>query len=206
MNCGAQNEQNKESGDSMIQMFVTSIALDKRSGEPIVLLNDANNNCALPIWIGAAEARAITIAVQKIPTSRPLTHDLLHSVIKRLGYTVKEIRINELKNNTYKALIVLARGKGKVRKSIITMDARPSDAIALSAIADAPLMVAKEIIHRSNVLVITASEDDRKEKEKFREFLQDIKASDFKLPDATEIKPDESDSNEENTDKSSESD
>lgn len=168
----------------MIEMHVAAIALDKKSGEPMILMSDAENKRALPIWVGAAEARAISVAIQKILTPRPLTHDLLHAVIQRLGCSVKEVRITELKNNIFHASIVLAKRHGS-KINPIFMDARPSDAIALAVIAKAPVMVADEIVLNSCIAAL--SETDLRDKEDFKNFLDEVKASDFNVDVLTKL-------------------
>jgi uncharacterized protein len=91
----------------MIEMYVAGIALDARNNHPIVVLNDSTKRRALPIWIGLAEANAITRALDNQKPERPMTHDLLLNLITSLGYKVKQIEINELSANTYFATIML---------------------------------------------------------------------------------------------------
>ncbi len=163
----------------MIEMHVGAVALDRQSGEPIVVLSDAENKRTLPIWVGAPEARAITFAVKKIPTARPLTHDLLFSLIKRFGYAVKEIRIESLNSKTYRAMIVLVKENGAGHETKVMMDSRPSDAIALAVISEARVLVARDIVLQSSIS--TSPETDEQDEADFKKFLEGVKASDFKI-------------------------
>lgn len=169
----------------MIEMHVGAIGVDKISGEPIILLSDAENKRTLPIWVGAIEARAISLAVSKITSPRPLTHDLLLSLIKQIGYRLKEVQIDEMEGQTYKALIVLVKENGIGHESVLSLDARPSDAIALATSVGAPVLVGERIFNRAT-LMLTDSKSSKEARAKiekddasFAKFLQDLKASDF---------------------------
>lgn len=170
----------------MIEMTVAGIAMDARNGHPIVVLNDPLKRRALPIWIGMFEANAITRALDNYKPERPLTHDLLLSTIQQTGYKVKHIEINELASNTYFATIVLtANGNGtstgKAEKdkeeAIKTIDARPSDAIALALRAKAPIFVAPQVVAEGTIAA--DQEKDEEETEEFKKFIDNLKASDF---------------------------
>ncbi len=169
----------------MIEMHVGAIGLDKISGEPIILLSDAENKRTLPIWVGPLEARAIGLAVNKISSPRPLTHDLLLSLIKRIGYKLKEVKIDEMDGQVYKAMIVLVKETGIGHESSLSLDARPSDAIALATAVGAPVLVGENILNRAT-LMLTDSQGAKATQEKlekenadFAAFLEDLKASDF---------------------------
>ncbi len=141
---------------TMIEMRVGAIAVDAQTGAPIVLLSDPENKRALPIWIGLPEARAITLAANNVHSRRPLTHELVLSVIKQFGYVVKEIEIEDIRDDTYIAAIVLAPKNDKDGKSVMKIDARPSDAIALATIVGAPVLVASEIVAQASVDISAA--------------------------------------------------
>lgn len=163
----------------MIEMFVYCIAIDSKTQAPIVVLYDSTKRRALPIWIGVAEARSITLALDKVKTERPMTHDLLLSTVLSLGYKVDHIEINELSSSTYYSTIFL-RGvdsskKGETLKAI---DSRPSDAIALALRAKAPIFVSAQVI--ADGTVAADHEKDEQEAKEFKQFLDGIKASDFK--------------------------
>ena len=120
----------------MIEMKVMGIALDTRTGSPIVVLHDLDNRRALPIWIGSAEASAIIRKIEKLSVTRPMTHDLIVDIVKQTGYSVDRVEINDVEKETYYATIFLTNGEKE-----ITIDSRPSDAIAVAMRADAPILV-----------------------------------------------------------------
>lgn len=166
---------------SLIEMHVDAIAVDRKTGDPIVLLCDTENKLSLPIWIGAPEARAISLAVKNIRSKRPLTHDLLFSIISKFGYSIREIQITELQNEAYIASIVLTKENGNGHETTMSIDARPSDAIALSVLSGARVLVSSDLVNsESFALTVEAKQPVD---EAFKQFLQQVKASDFKLDD-----------------------
>ncbi|MBX9572273.1 MAG: bifunctional nuclease family protein [Candidatus Obscuribacterales bacterium] len=185
----------------MIEMQVVGLFLDASSGAPIVVLNDSEHKIALPIWIGMSEARAIGLAVNNTVSIRPLTHDLYLDTIKKLGYCIKEVQINGIVSDAYRATLILVADGQEYRS--IEIDARPSDAIALSTATGAKLFVSEEIlqqmgIQQSNIKIKERTEsskadlerllelsDSKESEEQFKTFLKDLKASDFKLPGDT---------------------
>ncbi|MBI4534272.1 MAG: bifunctional nuclease family protein [Candidatus Melainabacteria bacterium] len=165
----------------MIEMYVAGIALDARNGHPIVVLNDSDKRRALPIWIGMAEANAITRALDNLKPERPMTHDLLLNVITQLGYKVKQIEINELSSNTYFATIMLLiNDPAHKLETIKPIDARPSDAIALALRAKAPIFVSAQVV--ADGTIPADFEKDEAEAEEFKKFIDGLKASDFQIP------------------------
>src|SRR3989338_9358336 len=159
----------------MIEMFVTGIALDVRNNHPLVILNDASKKRALPIWIGHAEAQAIARALEEFKPERPLTHDLLIDIIKDTGHKVHHIEINDLNDNTYFSTIVLENAIGE----LVPVDSRPSDALAVSIRVDCPILISEKVFADGTIQTETESEDE--DTEAFNSFLQNVKASDFKL-------------------------
>ncbi|MDR1168943.1 MAG: bifunctional nuclease family protein [Heliobacteriaceae bacterium] len=157
----------------MIEMKVMGIALDTRTGSPIVVLHDKNNRKALPIWIGSAEASAIIRKIENLKVTRPMTHDLFINLIEKTGYKLDKIEINDVEKETYYATLFLSDETGKV----VEIDARPSDAIAVAIRADAPIFVTTNVI--SNGSVSTDSAKDEEEAQEFKKFVQSIKPSDF---------------------------
>ena len=157
----------------MIEMKVMGIALDTRTGSPIVVLHDIDNRKALPIWIGSAEASAIIRKIENISVSRPMTHDLILNFIKQTGYEIDRIEINDVEKETYFAIIYLVDKENK----IIEIDARPSDAIAVAIRAEAPIFVTANVL--ANGAVSCDSAKDEEEAKEFRDFIQTIKPSDF---------------------------
>ena len=156
----------------MIQMKVMGIALDTRTGSPIVVLNDMENRRALPIWIGSAEASAIIRKIENLSVSRPMTHDLIINVIQKAGYTLDRIEINNVEKETYFATLFLVNGD-----DTLEIDSRPSDAIAIAMRADAPIYVTANVLASGGVSTDTAK--DEEEAQEFKDFIQSIKPSDF---------------------------
>ena len=159
----------------MIEMFVTGIALDVRNNHPLVILNDATKKRALPIWIGQAEAQSIARALEDLKPERPLTHDLIINIIEGTGYKVHHIEINDLNDNTYFSSIVLENAIGE----LVPVDSRPSDAIAISIRVDCPIFISEKVFSDGTIPTDLESDDD--DTEAFKSFLQNVKASDFKL-------------------------
>ena len=157
----------------MIEMKVMGIALDTRTGSPIVVLHDLQNRKALPIWIGSAEASAIIRKIENITVTRPMTHDLIIDIVEKTGYSIDRIEINDVDNETYFAIIYLKNEEGKE----IEIDARPSDAIAVSIRVEAPIFVTANVLANGSVSCDSAK--DEEEAQEFRNFIQSIKPSDF---------------------------
>lgn len=157
----------------MIEMKVMGIALDTRTGSPIVVLHDKDNRKALPIWIGSAEASAIIRRIENIAVSRPMTHDLIAEIVEKTGYSVDRVEINDVEKETYYAIIYLVNDEGK----ILEIDSRPSDAIAVAIRVDAPIFVTANVLANGSVSCDTAK--DEEEAKEFRDFIQTIKPSDF---------------------------
>ena len=157
----------------MIEMKVMGIALDTRTGSPIVVLHDKDNRKALPIWIGSAEASAIIRKIENLTVARPMTHDLIINVIEKAGYKLDKVEINDVEKDTYFATLYLVDDSGKN----IEIDARPSDAIAIAIRVDAPIFVSAKVI--SSGSVSTDSAKDEEEAQEFKQFVQSIKPSDF---------------------------
>ena len=98
----------------MIEMKVMGIALDTRTGSPIVVLHDKENRKALPIWIGSAEASAIIRKIENLSVARPMTHDLIINIIEKTGYNLDKIEINDVEKDTYYATLFLTNDEGDV--------------------------------------------------------------------------------------------
>lgn len=155
----------------MIEMRVKGLAVDANSKIPVLILTDAEEKRYLPIWIGIYEADAILIALEKINVPRPMTHDLLKSMLETLGVHIERILIHNIQNNTFYARITLMRDKEEWE-----IDARPSDAIALALRAECPVYVSEKVIVEAS---ITDKSKYEKEKIEFKKFFQDLKPADF---------------------------
>ena len=158
----------------MIEMRVMGIALDTRTGSPIVVLNDIENRKALPIWIGSAEASAIIRKIENIPSTRPMTHDLFAQIAQKTGFEFVRVEINDVDDQTYFASIIMFNSD--LQKEI-EIDSRPSDAIAIALRADVPIFVTTNVL--ATGLVSTDVEKDEQETAEFKDFIKDVKPSDF---------------------------
>jgi hypothetical protein len=126
------------------EMKVAGITVDPFTNTPIVLLKDLDDKDVLPIWIGLLEASSIATALENIDTPRPMTHDLLKNILDNLHVKVLRIEVNDLKDNTYYAMLHL-----EVNKKKFTVDSRPSDAIAIAIRTGASIFVEESVIQRS---------------------------------------------------------
>jgi bifunctional DNase/RNase len=141
----------------VIEVTIDSIRVSLMSQHRVVVLKEVDTDRYLPIWIGPFEADAITIQLQGVQVARPLTHDLLKSVIDQMGATISHIMVSELKNDTFYARIVM-----DIDGKSMEIDARPSDAIALAVRVNAPLFVAEEVMDTASI-VPEQSLDDMEE-------------------------------------------
>ena len=157
----------------MIEMRVMGIAVDTRTGNPIVVLNDKEKRRALPIWIGSAEASSIIRKIENIKVLRPMTHDLIVEIIGKLDFSVDRIEINDVEEETYYAVIVISDKKNNEK----FIDARPSDAIAVALRTNSPIFVSEKVLATGSVTC--DEEKDEEEAGEFRNFIQSIKPSDF---------------------------
>ena len=131
----------------MIEVFVESIRVNMANYKRVVMLKEKSSSRYLPIWIGHFEADAIAIPMQKVPVSRPLTHDLLRSAISTLGARLEHVIINDLADETFYAKLILDQN-GKT----VEVDARPSDAIALAIRAEVPIYVEDKVIDSAGMV------------------------------------------------------
>lgn len=160
----------------LIQMKVAGLTIDPLTNTPIVILKDMGEDKALPIWIGLFEASAIATELEKIGFARPMTHDLINHIIKSLDVNVTMIEINDLRDNTFYAVIHLVKNGENVR-----VDSRPSDAIALALRADAPIFVDEKVIEKSRNIDFDnkAVKLDELKKDKLKEFLENLSPEAF---------------------------
>ena len=128
-----------------IEVKIRALMMDPNSGTPIVILKDVQSDTMLPIWVGAYEANAIALEIEKIAPPRPMTHDLLRNLIVQLGIQVQRVVVTSLRDNTFFAVIEMTTSDG----NRMVLDARPSDAIALALRADCPIFVDVEVIKAS---------------------------------------------------------
>ena len=155
-----------------VEMKIRGLMMDPAANTPIIILKDVNGDAMLPIWVGAFEANAIAVEIEKLATQRPMTHDLLKNVIWELGATVRRIVITDLIDNTFFAIIEMTHDGG-----VLAIDSRPSDAIALALRVDCPIYVNSEVIKNSSS---TLTEDAGADQEDWPEDIIDD-ASDYKM-------------------------
>jgi bifunctional DNase/RNase len=155
------------------EVEVVGVRVEVPSNQPIVLLRELAGERYLPIWIGAVEATAIAFAQQGVVPPRPLTHDLLKDVLDATGNELTEVRITEVSDGVFFALLVLASG--------VEVSARPSDSIALALRTGSRIVCAEDILDDAGIAV----PDEREEEvEKFREFLDHVSPEDFEQPES----------------------
>lgn len=156
----------------MLQMLVHGINLDIVSNQPVIILKDLQSHYYLPIWIGQFEATSILMELQGIKPTRPLTHDLLKTVLETLNAQLIRVVINNLIDGTFYAQLHLI-----FKEEELEIDSRPSDAIALAVRFGVPIYVSEEVIKQASIV---AEEGEEIQVEKFREFLEKLNPDDFK--------------------------
>ena len=129
-----------------IEVRIRGLMMDPATNMPIVVLKDVASETVMPIWVGIFEANAIAIEIEKVAAPRPMTHDLTRNLIRHLNARLERVVITELKDDTFMAVLFLRQGK-----EAVTIDARPSDAIALAMRADAPIYVEEEVLQNSRM-------------------------------------------------------
>ena len=155
----------------MREVDVVGVRVEMPSNQPIVLLREVAGDRYLPIWIGAVEATAIAFAQQGVVPPRPLTHDLLKDLLGATGQELSEVRITEMRDGVFYALLVLSSGA--------EVSARPSDSIALALRTGSRIVCSDEVLDEAGLEVPEEEED---EVEKFREFLDNVSPEDFENP------------------------
>ncbi|HBE43903.1 MAG TPA: hypothetical protein DDW17_00245 [Deltaproteobacteria bacterium] len=157
------------------EMKVAGITVDPFTNTPIVILKDLEEKDVLPIWIGLLEASSIATAIENIQTPRPMTHDLLKNILDALGIKVIKIEVNDLRDNTYFALIHF-----DVNKKRLVIDARPSDAIALALRTGASIFVEESVIQKSAKVDLTQKGDKVvTDTVEWEEILENLNPDDF---------------------------
>lgn len=132
----------------MIEMVVDSIRVSLMNYQRVVMLKEKMTDRYLPIWIGAAEADAIAVRLQGVSVPRPMTHDLMHSIVDILGASINSIVVSDLKNDTFFAKIVL-----NIDGEQMEVDSRPSDAIALAVRVEAPIYAEDVVLEKAGIVL-----------------------------------------------------
>ena len=166
--------------EEFIEMRVGGLTLDPVTKTPIVILKDPDSKLNQPIWIGLMEATAMATELEGIKMARPMTHDLLRSIVDTLGGVVEAIEVSDLRDSTYYASICLA-----VNGRTVSIDSRPSDAISLALRTKSPIFVAKKVLEASSTLQ-QKMEDPQEQnlsnvsRDKWAEILEKMSPDDFK--------------------------
>ncbi len=149
-----------------VEMKIRGLMMDPVTNMPIVILKDVAGDTVLPIWVGIYEANAIALEIEKVTTPRPMTHDLLKNMLVGLDARVHKVVVNELRDDTFFAVIWLERDGGS-----ISIDSRPSDALALALRVDCPIFVEDEVLKSSK---LASSVSDRVSSEELRKWLENL--------------------------------
>jgi uncharacterized protein len=154
-------------GDTMeVEMKIRGLMMDPVTNMPIVILKDTGGDAVLPIWVGIYEANAIALEIEKVTTPRPMTHDLLKNLLVGLDASVRKVVVNELRDDTFFAIIWVERDG-----QIISIDSRPSDALALALRVDCPIFVEDEVLKTSRM---ASAVSDRVSQEELRKWLENL--------------------------------
>jgi bifunctional DNase/RNase len=154
------------SPDEELQVEIKGLMLDPSSNVPIVILRDIQSQMFLPIWIGVFEANAIALRLEGVDPPRPMTHDLLRSFLEQLGGKVEKIVISDLRESTFFAVIHVRN-----QSAALTIDARPSDAIALALRTESPIFVLRTVLDKAQAVDLAT---DASDEEKLKKWLEEI--------------------------------
>lgn len=159
----------------MVEISVQSLGLDRNSNTPVVILQEKEGPRVLPIWIGPGEASAIAMELAGMKFSRPLTHDLFASVIAGLGGALQRVLITKVVNNTYFAEMIIQRGG-----ELISVDARPSDSIAIALRLDAAIYTNDDLLENTSIEIAEATDEEDAEELEVEEPDSGLKAEELK--------------------------
>jgi uncharacterized protein len=155
----------------LLEFKIRGLVMDPTNNSPIVLLQDCSSDILLPIWVGIFEANAIALQIEKVDTSRPMTHDLIKNIFQQLDMKIQRIIITNLKENTFHALLELNH-----HGRLISLDCRPSDALAIAMRMDATIFVSEEVILKSQNTTMNKSKSDP---EGVKEWLEGLDPEDL---------------------------
>lgn len=159
-----------------VEMKIRGLMMDPVTNMPIVILKDSSGNSILPIWVGIYEANAIALEIEKVSTPRPMTHDLIKTLLLGLNTGVRKVVVNELKDDTFYALIWLERDG-----ELISVDSRPSDALALALRLDCPIFVEDAVLKSSKSANAVNTKVDNEELRRWLEGLNDEDLGRYKM-------------------------
>ena len=164
-------------GDHMeVEMKIRGLMMDPVTNMPIVVLKDINGNTILPIWVGIYEANAIALEIEKVSTPRPMTHDLIKTLLHGLGTGIRKVVVSELKDDTFYAVIWLDKDG-----ELISVDSRPSDALALALRLDCPIYVDETVLKSSKTSNAAADKVSTEEQRRWLESLDDEDLGRYKM-------------------------
>jgi len=159
-----------------VEMKIRGLMMDPMTNMPIVVLKDLSGDSVLPIWVGIYEANAIALEIEKVTTPRPMTHDLIKVVLMGLDTSIRKVVVNELKDDTFYAMIWLERD-GR----LISVDSRPSDALALALRHDCPIFVDEKVLQSSRNSATVSEKVNNEELRKWLENLNDEDLGRYKM-------------------------
>jgi uncharacterized protein len=159
-----------------LEVKIRGLMMDPMTNMPVVVLKETQGSGVLPIWVGVYEANAIALEIEKVQTPRPMTHDLLKNVLNGLNVHVQRVVVCDLKEDTFYALIWMER-----EGQIISMDSRPSDALALALRLDCPIYVDDQVLKSSKITGATAEKSSNEELRKWLENLNDEDLGRYKM-------------------------
>jgi len=159
-----------------VEMRIRGLMMDPVTNMPIVILRDVKGDAVLPIWVGVYEANAIALEIEKVATPRPMTHDLIRTVLMGLETGVRKVVVSELKDDTFYAVIWLER-----EGQLISIDSRPSDALALALRVDCPIYVDDSVLNSSKTVSAVADRINNDELRKWLEGLNDEDLGRYKM-------------------------
>jgi uncharacterized protein len=159
-----------------VEMKIRGLMMDPVTNNPIVVLKDVNGTAILPIWVGIYEANAIALEIEKVATPRPMTHDLIRNLLFGLETGVKKVVVSELKEDTFYAVIWLERNG-----ELISIDSRPSDALAVALRLDCPIFVEDAVLKTSKDATALAEAGNNQEVRRWLENLSDEDLGRYKM-------------------------
>ena len=159
-----------------VEMKIRGLMMDPVTNMPIVILRDASGDTVLPIWVGIFEANAIALEIEKVSTPRPMTHDLVKNVLSGLDASLKKIVVSELRDDTFYAVIWLEKDG-----ETISVDSRPSDALALALRLDCPIYVEEQVLRTSKSTQTVSDKNVNEELKRWLEGLNDEDLGRYKM-------------------------
>ena len=159
-----------------VEMKIRGLMMDPVTNMPIVVLKDMSGDAVLPIWVGIYEANAIALEIEKVTTPRPMTHDLIKVLLMGLETSIKKVVVSELKDETFYALIWIERDG-----HLMSVDSRPSDALALALRHDCPIFVDDKVLQSSKNSTTVSEKVNDEELRKWLEGLNDEDLGRYKM-------------------------